>query len=227
MGTTLRDSWSRVPVYGSPAQESFGRFNAGVRFLGWRILLTIALFAQLAYFADSQIRAVAGVVVLPQGPVTRIPSPNRHWTLIFECPDSSKERTLWVEDNGSHARKLVKEYERSLAIAWAPDSKTFFVEDAYGSNGSDSYVIDPASLETKDLSVIVANNDAEAKQLLKAGHSYVRAKRWLNSHEVIVVLSGHFDDPPPRGLPSSYTVQYRVDLNGGARKIASRSVETP
>ncbi len=193
----------------------------------WRVLLMMTLFAQPSNFADAQIKAITEVVVLPQGPVTRISSPNRHWTLIFECPDYSKERKLWVVDNDSHARKLVNKYQRSLAIAWAPDSQRFFVEDEYGSNGSDSYVIDPLSLETKDLSTLVSNNDAEIKQLLKAGHSYVKAKRWLNSHELIVVLSGHFDEPPPRGLPGSYTVEYRVDLNGSARKIASQSVEKP
>lgn len=192
----------------------------------WRTLLTIALVAQLPHLADSQIKsAQTGVVVLPQGTVTRIPSPNRHWTLIFECPDYSKERKLWIVDNGSHARKLVKEYEQSLAIAWAPDSRRFFVDDDYGSNGSGSYVIDPATLEITDLSTIIANNDAEATQFLNAGHSYLQAKRWINSHELLVVLFGHFDESPPRRIPGSFTIKYQVDLNGGARKISQRSVE--
>ena len=186
----------------------------------------ITLFAQLPYFADAQVKSVhTGVVVLPQGPVTRIPSPNRRWTLVFECPDYSKERKLWIVDNGSHAQKLVKEYERSLAIAWAPDSERFFVNDDFGSNESNSYVIDPASLKTTDLGTIIVDNDAEASQFLKAGHSYVRAKRWLNSHELLIVLFGHFDEPPPRGVPGSFTIKYQVDLNGSAKKISQLAVE--
>jgi hypothetical protein len=193
-----------------------------------RALLMITLLAQLPYFANAQVKSVnTGVVELPRGPVTRIPSPNRRWTLIFECPDNCRERRLWVEDSPSHARKLVKEYERSLAIAWAPDSERFFVNDDYGSNGSDSYVIDPASLKTTDLGTIIMDNDAEATQFLKAGHSYVRAKRWLNSHELLVVLFGHFDDSPPRGVPGSFTIKYQVDLNGGARKMSQHSIEEP
>ena len=114
-------------------------FKPEVTYMGWRTLLMIALLAQPSCFANAQFESVhKGVVELPRGPVTRIPSPNRRWTLIFECPDNCRERKLWAEDSTSRARKLVKEYERSLAIAWAPDSERFFVNDDYGSNGSNS-----------------------------------------------------------------------------------------
>ena len=88
-------------------------FNMDVTDMSLRILLIIALFSQLLYFANAQAKSVhTGVVELPQGPVTRISSPNRHWTLIFECPDNCASRKLWIEDSASHTRKLVKEYER-------------------------------------------------------------------------------------------------------------------
>jgi hypothetical protein len=194
----------------------------------WRILLTITLLAQLLRFAEAQVKSVhTGVVELPQGPMTRIPSPDRRWTLIFECPDNCRERKLWVEGNTSHARKLVNEYDRSLAIGWAPDSRRFFVNDDYGSNGSHSCVIDPASLNATDLGTIIVNNDAEAAQFLKSGHSYVRAKRWLDSHKLLVVVFGHFDDPTPLHVPESFTIKYEVDLNGGARKVSQHSIEEP
>jgi len=194
----------------------------------WLILLTIGLLTQFLHFAEAQTKSVhTEVVTLPQGPVTRIPSPNRHWTLIFECPDYSKERKLWIVGNGSHARRLVKEYERSLAIAWSPDSERFFVNANYGSNGSESYVIEPASLNRTDLGAIIVDNDAKATQFLRAGHSYVNARQWLNSHELVVVLFGHFDEPPPRPIPASFTLEYRVDLSGSARRISQRSIEEP
>jgi len=194
-----------------------------LRYVGWRVLLMSALLARRL---NAQVPSVhTRVVALPQGPVTRIPSPNRHWTLIFECPDYSKERKLWIVENGSHARKLVKEYERSLAIAWAPDSQRFFVEDDYGSNGSDSYVIDPASLKSVDLGTIIASSDPEGAKFLKADHSYLRANRWLDSDELLVVLSGHFDETTQRRVSGSFTVKYQVNLNGGVKKISQRSVE--
>ncbi|MBZ5597380.1 MAG: hypothetical protein LAN83_03575 [Acidobacteriia bacterium] len=117
----------------------------------------------------------------------------------------------------------MNEYERSSGVSWAPDSRRFFVNDDFGSNGSLSYVIDPSTLKTVDLSKMITDNDADAKQFLKAGHSYLRAKHWLNSHELLVVLFGHFDEGPAHG----FTIQYRVDLNAGARKLSQRSVEQP
>lgn len=195
--------------------------------MGWQMLLIITLLAKFPCFVGAQTKpAHTQVVELPRGPVTRIPSPNGHWTLTFECPDNCRERKLWVGESASHTRKLVKEYERSLAISWAPDSERFFVNDDYGSNGSDCYVIDPASLKTTDIRTIIVDQDAEVTEFLKAGHSYMRAKHWLNSHELLVVLFGHFDDSPPAGIPSSFTIKYQVDLNGAsARKVSQDSAE--
>jgi hypothetical protein len=194
----------------------------------WRTLLAIALFASLPHFIKAQIKSSAtGVVLLPQGPVTRIPSPNRQWTLIFECPDYSKMRKLWIVDNSSQAKKLVKDYDRSLAIAWAPDGRRFFVDDAYGSSGSGSYVIDATTLKITDLAVIIANNVADSTQFFNSGHSYFQAERWISSHELLVVLFGHFDETHPSRLPRSFSIKYRVDLNGSAMTISQRSVEEP
>ena len=166
------------------------------------------------------------VVELPNGPLTRIVSPDKRWALVFECPNDCQERNLWIEDS-SHARRLVKKYDRSLAIAWAPDSKRFFVNDDFGSNGSEAFVIDSATLKDIDLGEIITNHDVEAKQFLGAGHSYVRAKRWVNDSTLIVVLFGHFDGTPPRGVPAAFTTEYRVDLNGGVARIFQRSREEP
>lgn len=193
-----------------------------------RTLLTIALLAQVPYVAEAQIRpAHPEVVVLPKGKETRIPSPNRQWSLIFECPDYSKMRKLWIVDNASHARRLVKDYERSLAIAWAPDGQRFFVDDDYGSNGSGSYVIDATTLKITDLAPIIANHVADSTQFFNAGHSYLQAKEWIGSHELLVVLFGHFDETPPVGIPRSFSIKYQVDLHDEARKVSQSSVEGP
>lgn len=153
-------------------------------------------------------------------------SPDKRWTLVFECPNDCQERNLWIEDS-SHARRLVKKYERSLDIAWAPDGKRFFVNDNFGSNGSECSVIDPITLKNTDLGQIITDHDAGTKPLLSAGHSYVRAKHWVNDHVLIVVLFGHFDEAPPRGVPAAFTSEYRVELNGGVAKIFQHSKEEP
>ena len=193
--------------------------------MNWRVLLTVFLTSCLGPAQTKSAHQL--VVALPNGrPLTQIVSPSKNWTLVFECPNNCEERILWIEGK-SQARRLVKKYERSLDIAWAPDSARFFVNDNFGSNGSESSVIDPITLKTTDLGAIVAGHDAKAKQFLRAGHSYTRAKSWLNAHALTVVLFGHFDEAPPHGVPAGFTAEYRVDLNGTAERVFLHSREEP
>jgi len=163
------------------------------------------------------------VVNLPQGPITRLASPDHKWTLIFECPNDCAERKLWIEASTSHTRRLVNEYERSLDISWAPDSHSFFVNDEFGSNGTLCYVYDPIALKVQEVAAMLTSGDTDATMFIRAGHSYLKAKQWINSQELLVVLYGHFDDPPARG----FTIRYRVSLTGRVQKLSQRSQEVP
>jgi len=165
--------------------------------------------------AASQSRATPPVVALPNGKVSRIPSPDGRWTLIFQCPNDCSERKLWVEETSSHSRRLVKEYERGLDISWAPDSSTFFVNDNSGSTDARCYVYEAASLTEIDVAKVVLARYPDAAPFLNSGHSYLRAKRWLNSHELLVVLTGHNDGASPR----AFTVRYQVGLSGTVHKL--------
>jgi len=189
--------------------------------MGWRAPFLWAILLLSLRPAAQVTPPDKSIVRLPQGAITRIPSPDSRWVLVFECPDSCNQRKLWIEDTNSHTPKLVREYQRSLAVGWAPDSKRFFVEDDYDSTGSSTYVVDAATLRITDVNPIIANSDEIATKMLNAGHSYVRTKGWLNSHVLVVILSGHFDEPPPR----PFTCGYRVDLNGKAEKFLQRAVE--
>ncbi len=189
-----------------------------------RVLLVSILLIQIPWIAKAQVKSAhQRVVDLPRSAVSRIPSPDRKWTLIFECPNDCSERKLWIEENTSHTRKLVKEYERSLSISWAPDSRLFFVNDASGSTEALCYVYEPATLKEIDLAKVVVAGDPKAAQFLNAGHSYFRAKRWINSRELLVVLSGHTDEPPLRG----FTLKYRVNLNGKVQELSQHAEEEP
>jgi hypothetical protein len=84
-----------------------------------RVLMTGVLLIQLPSLATQTKSPQPPVVDLPRAAVSRIPSPNGRWTLIFECPNDCSERKLSIVENTSHARRLVKEYERSLSISWA------------------------------------------------------------------------------------------------------------
>jgi len=185
-----------------------------------RALLAAIILAQLPWPARAQAKeAHPPVMDLPQGAISRIPAPDGKWILIFECPNNCSERKLWIKQRGTPGRKLVSEYDRSLSISWAPDSRHFFVNDAHASNEARRYIIDPVTLKITDLAKVIEAGDTGVQQFLNAGHSYLKVKRSVNSHEVLVALYGHFDDPPPRG----FTLQYRIGLNAVVRKVYSAS----
>lgn len=188
-----------------------------------RVLMTSILLIQLPML-DAQTRSAhPPVVELPRGALSRIPSPNGKWALIFQCPNYCTARRLSIEDSASHTRRVVGEYERSLSISWAPDSHLFFVNDAYASNEALSYVYDPVTLKVTDLAKLLVAGDPGAAEFLGVGHSYLQARRWVNSRELLVVLYGHFDEPPPRG----FTLQYQVALDGKVHKISQLACEKP
>jgi hypothetical protein len=194
----------------------------------WVLLVTLTSLPP--FVAQAQTKpAQARVVDLPRGLLTRVASPDRKWTLIFECPNDCAQRKLWIEQSRTHSRRAVREFERSLSISWAPDSRSFFINDGWGSNGSDCYVYNPATLKVTDLADVIVSVDPTAQPYLKAGHTYLRAKRWVNSHELLVSLFGHFDEPPARSLglrhPGAFMLRYHVHLNGEVQKISESSEE--
>jgi len=145
--------------------------------------------------------------------------------LIFEFPAADKcvssdcrtgeneTRKLWIKSKGSQERTLVRDFDRSLDISWSPDSRHFFVNDASGTDTL-GYVYDPVTLKETALAEVVVAADPTAKKYLGAGHSYLEANRWINSHELLVTLWGHFDEERV-----GFKIKYRVDLNGTVRQL--------
>lgn len=185
-----------------------------------RLLALLALFA-LPFVGVAQTKSSRGVhsavVSLPQGAMPTIPSPDRNWTLIFEFPDVHKTRKLWIQCKGSDERRLVRAFERSLDISWSPDSQHFFVNDASGSGETRPYVYDPSTLRSIDLAVLIAKASPKADDYLSADHSYLDAKHWINSHELLIKMMAYSSEPPPQRPGFSGT--YRVDLSGSVQKV--------
>ncbi len=78
-------------------------------------------------------------------------------------------------------------------------------------------------LQATDLAKLLVAGDPGAAQFLGVGHSYLQAKHWVNSRELLVVLYGHFDEPPQGG----FTLQYWVALDGNVHKISQLAREKP
>ncbi len=138
------------------------------------------------------------------------------------CRRDTPITSAWAAIGWWEARRIpfnLIEYDRSLSISWSPDSHLFFVNDASGSTETRCYVYDPATLKETDLARVVLTGDPDAAQFLNAGHSYLEAKQWVNSHELLVLLEGHNDGAPP----GSFTLRYRVDLSGTVRKLSQHS----
>ncbi len=72
-----------------------------------------------------------------------------------------------------------------------------------------------------DITTILVAADPDAKRFMHAGHSYVQAIEWADSRELIVVLFGHFDDPPLGG----FTIRYRIGMNGEVHKLSQKMSE--
>jgi hypothetical protein len=155
------------------------------------------------------------VVVAPRGQVTHLISPDRKWKLVFECPDFDRLRQLWIERDGTGTRRLVREYERSVDMGWAPDSRMFFVNDDLGSDEARPYLYDPVTLQETDLEQVLLAGDPTADEYLRTGHSYLQVRRWVTSNELLVTLRGHFDEDPYR----AFMLRYRVQISGAVRRL--------
>lgn len=162
------------------------------------------------------------VVELPETHISRIQSPDRRWTLVFEFTDYASERRLWIEDAQSHGRRLVQASNRSVTLSWSPDSRLFFLNDEYVSNATDCYVIEPSTLERTDVADLLAKGyPALLADHRKAGHLYFEARRWVAPSVLSVAMAGHFDEPPAQ----AFTYLFRIDLNGGVRKVGESRKE--
>jgi hypothetical protein len=178
-------------------------------FVGGLLLLSSAALAQ------SNVKAPP-VVDLPRGEITLIPSPDLNWRLVFECPHDCTHRILSVEDAHTHARKLVRNFDRSLSISWSPDSRWFFVNDELANKQTLSYLYDPVTLKATELSTFLEAGDRAAAQYLRAGHSYLEARRWIDAHDMLVTLEGRTDELPLVG----FALAYRISVDGTVHKIS-------
>ena len=147
-------------------------------------------------------------VELPGGKTVHIPSPNGRWTLIASPDSENQERTVALEDKITGATTLVKRYDRSLSVGWNPDSRAFFLNDAYGSDGEDAYIYWPGKTEPLQLNAPILRADAQAAGI-PADHAYFKVRRWLGAKSVLVEYCGHGSEAPAR----QFDFLYHVDLN--------------
>jgi hypothetical protein len=144
------------------------------------------------------------VVSLPTDRSETIPSPDGRWALIA---GPMSDRTIHLEDRSNHKQTLVKEYSRSVQIGWSPDSRAFFLNDAYGSNLEDAFIYGIDTREPLALNNAILSSDKEAAKF-PADHAYFQVGRWLSAHQVLVEYCGHGGETPARQFDFVYQVSF-------------------
>ncbi len=103
---------------------------------------------------------------------------------------------------------MAKHYDRQIDVAWNPNSASFFLNDAYGSNGEDAYIY-PIEGVPLDMDDLILKHDPDARRV-PADHAYFRVRRWLSARRMLVEYCGHNSASPAE----QFDFMYRIDLNG-------------
>jgi hypothetical protein len=146
------------------------------------------------------------IASLPTDKTETIPSPDKQWALIAT---PIPERTLTLENWTSHQQTLIKEYSRSLAVGWSPDSQAFFVNDEYVSNLADAWIywVDLKAPVSLNDAILAADPEAKA---MAADHAYFLAGAWLTARKLRVEYCGHGGKSPGR----QFDFIYEASLSG-------------
>ena len=177
-------------------------------------VITALLLVQLSVAQAQTTSATNEIVQLPQAMPVHLWSPDHQSMLVADALPLNYvgEKYVWLEGADGRNRRLVKQYGRSLSLGWAPDSNTFFVNDAWASDREDCEIVDPRSLKTIDVAKLLADKPDDLRYLV-AGHRYIVAERWIDSKTLLVKLYGHFNDPPA----ASFHLTYSVSLDDTTR----------
>ncbi|MGA9070601.1 MAG: hypothetical protein WB424_10130 [Terracidiphilus sp.] len=169
-----------------------------------------------------------GRLELPSEHLTRLPSPSGRYALVGinkridlsqECAKCfSTSSKLWFEDNTSHARKLLLNVNSTAFAGWSPDGSAFYVEDHLGSNITEAYIFETATLKKVDIADRILAADSEAKHL-NSGHAYFNSVRWQDNDNLLVRFNGHTDELPI----TCFDMEYLVSRSGMVKKLSGHT----
>jgi hypothetical protein len=163
--------------------------------------------------------ANAQELYLPQGPVTRLVSPNGSKILygVSYQKSSSGGPQLWVEDERTRHQTKLFDVGGTLSAVWCADGSAFYVNDHWASDRERAYIFDAATLQRLDIADRIWAEDPETRPF-KSGHTYVAIERWDGTEEVAVRFSGHTDEPPVM----NFDFRYRVSRAGVVKKLSQQ-----
>ena len=168
-------------------------------------------FALSGVAARAQETANWGNTICPATPKNQTASPDNQWTVLSTEPDAK----IWILDNSTGRRRFLLDCQASISVGWAPDSKSFFINNHEVSNFTDAIFYNARTLKATNIGKLLEASDPRLIRYRKAGHHYVYVQRWISPHQALVRVSGHFDDPPAE----SFEFHYRVGLDGKVSRM--------
>jgi hypothetical protein len=156
---------------------------------------------------------------LPNGPVTRLSSPDGSH-ILYGVPYQSEINDgpqLWIEDTRTHQREMLLNIGSTLSAVWSPDGTSFSVQDHWASDSARAYIYDADTLQRLDLGRRILTVDRSGERFAD-GHAYFDLERWEDVQTVLVHFHGHTDERPV----VCFDLHYRVSRSGTVEKLSQR-----
>nr|WP_166180277.1 hypothetical protein [Altererythrobacter segetis] len=154
----------------------------------------------------------AGSKVLIPGTVHSVPSPDGSGARIFyrehTSPDGSQASPVFYDDGHAHIQQIAT-LQRHMEISWSHDGKSAFLEDNWGSNVADCYVLTRTSSGIAGVSLLkqiqrTPGHPAGAEVPFRS-HYYVHCKAWTSGRQVVGEVEGYTDTQPSHAFNRQFS----------------------
>jgi hypothetical protein len=162
-----------------------------------------------------------GELNLPNGPVTRLASPDGSH-ILYGVPyqiGANDTPQLWIEDTRTHQKHMLLSVGGTLTAVWSAGGSAFSVQDRRASDSTRAFIYDAKNLQRLDLGDRILASDPSARAFAP-GHDYFDVERWQGTEQVAVRFHGHTDQQPV----VCFDFRYRVSRSGAVEKRSQRVV---
>ena len=150
------------------------------------------------------------------GKRSEVDSPDGKYVFVNVDNQQQPHHSLFLEEKSTGRRHKISDYERSVAVVWAPNSKRFALNDYAGSDFTSTYIISvDESLPKVDIQKVIVS---KFKRIARGDHDYFGVRRWLDDRRVIVNHWGHGESQP-----SGFCECYIYTLNGPVKQCGVQS----
>lgn len=134
------------------------------------------------------------------GAIRSVSSPDGSGARIFYRPhvdrNGGQAHPVFYEDGRGH-RTRVATVTRSMGVSWSPDGQRAFLQDNWGSNVADCYVLNLSTKVVTGISLFKivqkSRGHPTGSEIPSASHYYVHCNRWRSPNFIEGAVSGHTD----------------------------------